>query len=54
MVEAIFLTLLMWVGFIFISALVVLIAFVGAYYGLKLIDATERWYKGTAHDKSPK
>lgn len=54
MVESILSTLLLWGGFLIFTAIVFFIAVIGAYYGLKLIDKTERWYKGTDHDEPPK
>lgn len=54
MVEAFFASLLLWIGFLFFTAVTVLVAVVVAYYGLKLIDKTERHFKGLDHDEPPK
>lgn len=50
MVVAILSSIALWVSFFIISGAVVVLAVIGGYYGLKLIDKTERWYKGQENE----
>lgn len=45
MISAIFSSLLLWISFIVFSAAAVFVAIVVAYYGLKLLNYLEQWYK---------
>jgi hypothetical protein len=54
MVVAIIYSVLLWLSFLIISTAIVYLAVVGAYYGLKLIDKTEAWYKKENNDKQSK
>lgn len=51
MVGAILATVGLWLSFIIISAAFLVLAVIGGYYGLKLIDYIENWYKGQSNEK---
>lgn len=46
MVGAIIVSIGLWISFVVISLGFIALSVAMGYYGLKLIDKTEQWYKG--------